>query len=93
MHGPAREVPLDGRPLTVGRAADADVVVADPLVSRHHARLAPRSGRLVLVDLGSTNGTLVNGQRVRESVVGPGDRVQLGGTRLEIVVPGEVLDR
>lgn len=88
VHGPARDMPLDGRPLTIGRAADADVVVADPLVSRHHARLAPRSGRLVITDLGSTNGTLVNGQAVRESVVGPGDRVQLGGTRLEIIAPG-----
>lgn len=84
---PGYDVPLDGRPLTIGRAADADVVLADPLISRHHARLAPRSGRLVLADLGSTNGTLVNGQAVRESVVGPGDRIQLGGTRLEIVVP------
>lgn len=88
--GPAagREIALDGRPLTIGRAADADLVVGDALVSRHHARLAPRSGRLVLSDLGSTNGTIVNGQAVREAVVGPGDRIQLGSTRLEIVVPG-----
>jgi pSer/pThr/pTyr-binding forkhead associated (FHA) protein len=88
--GPAAggQVALDGRPVTIGRAADADLVVGDPLVSRHHARLAPRSGRLVLSDLGSTNGTIVNGQAVRESVVGPGDRIQLGSTRLEIVVPG-----
>lgn len=88
--GPAagRAVALDGRPLTIGRAADADVVVGDPLVSRHHARLAPRSGRLVLSDLGSTNGTIVNSQAIREAVVGPGDRIQIGSTRLEIVVPG-----
>ncbi len=90
--GPAAglEIVLDGRPLTIGRAADADVVVNDPLVSRRHARLAPRSGRLVLTDLGSTNGTIVNGQAVRESVVGPGDRIQLGSSRLEIVAPVEV---
>ena len=80
---------LDGRPLVIGRAADADVVVADPLVSRRHARLSPRSGRLVLADLGRTNGTLVNGQGITEAVVAPGDRLQLGSTRLEIVVPGE----
>jgi pSer/pThr/pTyr-binding forkhead associated (FHA) protein len=43
----------------------------------------------VLADLGSTNGTLVNGQAITEAVVAPGDRLQLGSTRLEIVVPGE----
>lgn len=82
-----REVALDGRPVTIGRAADADVVVADPLVSRHHARLAGRGGRLVLTDLGSTNGTRVNGEAVREAVVGPGDRVEIGATRLVLVPP------
>jgi hypothetical protein len=85
---PARDVELDGRPLTIGRGADADVVLGDPLVSRRHARLAPRSGRLILADLGSTNGTRVNGEAVREAVVGPGDRIELGSTRLEIVLPG-----
>ncbi len=86
--GAARDIPLDGRPLTIGRAADADVAVPDPLVSRRHARLAPRGGRLVLVDLGSTNGTRVNGAAIREAVVGPGDRIEVGATRLEIVPPG-----
>ncbi len=86
---PARDVPLDGRPLTIGRGQDAEIVIADPLVSRRHARLAPRGGRLVLSDLESTNGTRVNGEAVREAVVSPGDRVELGATRLEIVVPGD----
>jgi hypothetical protein len=83
---PVRDVPLDGRPLTIGRAADEDVVLADPLASRRHARLSPRGGRLILADLGSTNGTRVNGEAIRESVVGPGDRIEIGATRLEIVV-------
>jgi pSer/pThr/pTyr-binding forkhead associated (FHA) protein len=78
---------LDGRPLTIGRGSDADVVVADPLVSRRHARLAQRAGRLVLTDLGSTNGTRVNDGVVKEAVVAAGDRIQLGATRLEIVAP------
>jgi hypothetical protein len=85
--GPPRDVPLGRRPATIGRAGDAEVVLADPLVSRHHARLAVRGDRLVLVDLGSTNGTRVNGGVVREAVVGPGDRIEIGATRLEIVVP------
>lgn len=91
--GPARDVPLDGRPLAIGRAADADVVIADPLVSRRHARLAPRGGRLVLADLGSTNGTRVNGEAIREAAVGPGDRIEMGSARLEIVVPGAARER
>ena len=84
---PPRDVPIDGRPLTIGRAADAEVAVADPLVSRHHARLAARAGRLVLTDLGSRNGTRVNGEAIREAVVGPGDRLEIGATRLAIVLP------
>ena len=85
---PARDVVLDGRWLTIGRATDAELVLADPLASRRHARLSWRGGRLVLADLGSTNGTRVNGEHVREAVVGPGDRIEIGATRLEIVVAG-----
>jgi len=61
-------------------------VLADPLASRRHARLSSRAGRLVISDLGSTNGTRLNGDPVREAVVGPGDRIEVGATRLEIVV-------
>jgi len=85
---PARDVALDGRPLTIGRATDVELVLADPLASRRHARLSTRGGRLVLSDRGSTNGTRVNGQSIREAVVGPGDRIEVGATRLEIVVAG-----
>jgi len=85
---PARDVALDGRPVTIGRATDVEVVLADALASRRHARLSSRGGRLVLADLGSTNGTRVNGEPIREAVVGPGDRIEIGATRLEIVVAG-----
>ena len=83
-----RDVPLDVLPLTIGRARDVEVVLADPLVSRRHARLAARGGRLVLSDLESTNGTRVNGEAVREVVVGVGDQIELGASRLEIVPAG-----
>jgi pSer/pThr/pTyr-binding forkhead associated (FHA) protein len=83
--GSAREVALDGRPLTIGRATDVEVVLADPLASRRHARLSSRAGRLMISDLGSTNGTRLNGDAVREAVVVPGDRIEIGATRLEIV--------
>ena len=84
----AWDVALDGRPLTIGRATDAELVLADPLASRRHARLSSHGGRLVLSDLGSRNGTRVNGDPVRESVVGPGDVIEIGATRLAIVVAG-----
>ena len=61
------------RPLTGLR-----VVFCDDTVSRHHARLELRDGRWHLVDLDSSNGTIVNGRRVHDAEVRAGDRVRLG---------------
>jgi hypothetical protein len=80
--GSERTVEVDGTPLTVGRATDNGLVVADPRVSRHHARLQARRGTLVFTDLGSTNGSRVNGVRVDECALGTGDRVVVGDTVL-----------
>jgi pSer/pThr/pTyr-binding forkhead associated (FHA) protein len=55
-------------------------VLRDSRVSRRHARLAARDGVLVLTDLGSTNGTRVNGHRITEVVLGEGDRIAIGET-------------
>ena len=75
-----------GAGLTIGRAADNDVVLRDERVSRHHGRIAGRRGTLVYSDLGSTNGTEVNGQRVSDVVLGAGDRIRMGETTLEVEV-------
>ena len=80
--GTEREVEVDGTPLTLGRATDNSLVLADARVSRHHARLQTRRGTLVFTDLGSTNGSRVNGVRVDECALGTGDRVQVGDTIL-----------
>jgi pSer/pThr/pTyr-binding forkhead associated (FHA) protein len=53
-------------------------VFCDDTVSRHHARLELRDGRWFLIDLDSSNGTSVNGRRVRDAEVRPGDRIRLG---------------
>jgi len=82
--GSDRQVVLDGRPLTIGRATDNDLVLGDSRVSRHHARLQSRRGTLVLTDLASSNGTRVNGITVHEVVLGPGDRIQLGDSVLVV---------
>jgi FHA domain-containing protein len=81
---PARQVPLTGAPLRIGRAPECELVLKDSRVSRRHARLQARGGVLVLTDLGSTNGTRVNGSRVSEVVLGVGDRIQVGETSIVV---------
>jgi pSer/pThr/pTyr-binding forkhead associated (FHA) protein len=70
---------LAGAPLRLGRAADNDMVVRDPTVSRHHAELLgdPAHGYQI-VDLGSRNGTFVNGRRVERAQVRPSDHIGIG---------------
>ena len=64
---------------TIGRSRNCDVVVSDPNVSREHAEIRPRGGSWVLTDLGSTNGSSVNGRRIdRPEVLKPGDEIALG---------------
>ena len=83
---------FDGSSLTIGRAADNDLVLADGRVSRHHARITGRRGTLVYTDLGSTNGSRVNGAPVGELVLGAGDRIELGDTTLIVEVTGDGTD-
>ena len=75
------EVPLDGGIVRIGRDASGDVVVPEAdekYVSRNHATLTHEGGSAVLEDLGSTNGTLVNGRPVERATLSDGDVVQLG---------------
>jgi pSer/pThr/pTyr-binding forkhead associated (FHA) protein len=70
-------------PVTLlGRGTDCDLRLVDPGVSRHHAELRVEGQLVVLVDLGSTNGTFVNGQPVRRIELQNGTRVTLGRTTL-----------
>jgi hypothetical protein len=71
---------------TLGRAERASVVIADPTVSAEHARLQRQGVRWMVADLGSTNGTLVNQQRVQgQQPLAPGDTISLGNVRLRVV--------
>jgi ABC transport system ATP-binding/permease protein len=76
---PAREPsvsrPLPSNALRIGRAPDNDIVVSDPAVSSHHAELRNVAGAYWIVDLDSTNGTFVNGQRVADASLTEGDVV------------------
>jgi hypothetical protein len=64
---------------TIGRSRQCDVVLDDANVSREHAEIRPRGGAWVLTDLGSTNGSSVNGRRIdRPEVIKPGDELEIG---------------
>lgn len=79
---------LPGSAKTIGRATGADFIVDAALVSRVHCRLtALPGGELEVTDLESTNGTFVNGTRVRHARLAPGDRIQVG--RMELVADKE----
>src|SRR5262249_21093126 len=95
--GRRREVPLDRDEITIGRREDNLVHLPERNVSRRHARLVQRDGTVLLEDLRSANGTLVNGVRITEAVpLGDGDLVRIGdygvalrpeGVPLEIPLP------
>jgi pSer/pThr/pTyr-binding forkhead associated (FHA) protein len=74
--------------VAIGRTDENDVTIADVSVSRHHGRLKRHDdGGYTLSDLGSSNGTLVNGRRVSSGRVMPGDRVQFGNVECLLVDP------
>ncbi len=75
---------------TMGRAPRADFVVDAALVSRLHCRLAAGAGEIEAVDLESTNGTYVNGQRIDRAMLKDGDRLRVGAVELVVVKTGAV---
>ncbi|MFW6059317.1 MAG: SpoIIE family protein phosphatase [Phycisphaeraceae bacterium] len=101
-HGGKVRHSLDGQPLVIGRSSEADIKLATPAVSRRHATLLRDPfQRWWIHDLGSHNGTLINGQRItEETVLHPDDTVQIGEFTLQLIAgapraepaaaPGEV---
>jgi pSer/pThr/pTyr-binding forkhead associated (FHA) protein len=85
LQGPERTFRLtDGSVKTVGRATRADFIVDAALVSRVHCRLAATRDAVEVEDLKSTNGTYVNGKRVKRANLASGDRLRVG--RVEMTV-------
>ena len=78
-------VPVSGERMTLGRHSGCDVTLKDTTVSREHAALVRRADGWWAVDLGSTNGTAVNGARAAEQRVRIGDRIELGDAVVEMV--------
>jgi pSer/pThr/pTyr-binding forkhead associated (FHA) protein len=81
-------------PVTVGRGRDADLVLTDELVSRHHAQVTPTRSGAVVEDLGSRNGTFVNGEAIPGPThLTPGDQLQLGVTLVELRSATQIAER
>jgi Protein of unknown function (DUF3662)/FHA domain len=81
--GEDRTVPLRRDVVTIGRLPDCDVVLKDRGASRRHAQIRSTKGVFTLTDLGSTNGTRLNGQTVQARELEDGDRITIGGAVLE----------
>lgn len=80
------EVPLPkAREFVIGRGGELDIVLVEDMVSRKHAKLTLSEGKIVIQDLGSTNGTFVNGEKVRKSLLKEGDRVLIGTSILKLI--------
>src|SRR5262249_18776742 len=80
------EYPLpDARDLVIGRSSDLDMVLIEDMVSRKHARISLQDGEITIADLGSTNGTFVNGEKVKKAQLKEGDRVLIGTSILKLV--------
>jgi hypothetical protein len=80
--GEGRRSVLSGERVLIGRSRECDVVLSDPNTSRRHAEVRRDGEGWTVVDLGSTNGIKVNGRRVDQAALQPGDRITLGLTEL-----------
>lgn len=78
----AQQIELQQTLITMGRGLGNDIILEDSRVSRHHAQLRYRQRRFWISDLGSTNGTFVNGEPISEKALHDGDLVSLGGLEL-----------
>jgi hypothetical protein len=81
-----KALPITAAPLVIGRLPECAVVLGDTNISRRHAQVAMDDGAVVVSDLGSTNGTFVNGRRITRATVRPGDEITVGTTRLRVEV-------
>ena len=80
------EYPLsDAGELVIGRSSDLDMVLIEDMVSRKHARILLAPGAITISDLGSTNGTFVNGEKVKRARLKEGDRILIGTSILKLI--------
>jgi len=82
-------IPDEGE-LLIGRATDLDLVLMEEMVSRKHARIVSSGGTITIQDLGSTNGTYVNGERIRKTELKKDDRLLIGTSILKVILGSEM---
>src|SRR6476660_8010670 len=73
------------REIVIGRSSDLDMVLVEDMVSRKHAKIATTGGQIVIQDMGSTNGTFVNGEKVKKARLKEGDRILIGTSIIKLV--------
>jgi hypothetical protein len=81
--GSVRAIPVDKELITIGRLDESDIVIGDTSASRRHAQIRTVDGVSTLTDLGSTNGTKVNGRDVQSAALSDGDTITVGATNIE----------
>lgn len=87
------EFPLRmGREIIIGRSSDLDMVLVEDMVSRKHAKIVTSNGEIYIQDMGSTNGTFVNGEKVERARLAEGDRILVGTSIIKLIAvdPGQV---
>lgn len=89
----AREIALRRGNVVIGRSKVCDICIDSAIVSRHHALITYRPEGATIIDLGSTNGTSVDGRPVREHKLAAGETITLGDCRIEYILDDEVQDR
>ncbi len=89
--GKGRSYPVGG-PTVVGRASQCGLQLRETGLSRKHARLIPTDDGVQVEDLGSTNGTFINGTRVQRGLARPGDEIGFDVLRFQVAMPGQALE-
>ena len=83
------EFPLKAdKQVVIGRSSELDMVLVEDMVSRKHAKISVNAGKITIEDLGSTNGTFVNGEKIKQARLKEGDRILIGTSILKLVHQG-----
>ena len=87
--GSSREVPLSKDTISIGRTPENDIELKDSLISRKHTSIVKKGDKFVVYDLGSSNGTFVNRERIEMHPLEPGDVIRVGDSEIQYVEEGK----